>query len=168
MVKHYTENNSPQFPALLSVKERIPDLVKEIGIADMGKLLMAEIAKFINCYTIIRPMNPDQIAQCAYAIISSSEEDYLSLQDLVLFFEGAKQGKYGRVLDHIDQHVIFEMLEVYRQSRHVAYLNLKDEKETQFKANYLPRLSEEKEPEDIRKTMVEYYKSQNQEEKKSA
>lgn len=162
LIKHYTEYNRPKFSELLKIKERLPDLVKLVGMAEMGKILMAEITKFINCYTIIRPMNADQIAECAFALISTSEEDQLSLQDLILFFEGAKQGKYGRVLDHIDQHVIFEMLEQYREERHRQFLNLKDERDTQLKAcGDISRSSDDKEQSenDIRKTIVEYYKS---------
>ena len=162
LVKFYSEGNRPNFTELLKVKDRLPELSKVVGVANMGKILMAEITKFVQCYTVVRPMNADQIAECAFALISSSEEDYLSLQDLILFFDGAKQGKYGRVLDHIDQHVIFEMLEVYREERHQRYMNIKDEKDTQHKsAGFNDRSSDDKEQaeQDIRKAVVEYYKS---------
>lgn len=163
LVKHFTQNNLPVFEKLLSVKDRIPELSEKIGVADMGKIIMAEITKFINCYTIVRPMNADQIAQCAFAIISTSEEDKLSLEDLVLFFEGAKQGKYGRVLDHIDQHVIFEMLEQYRESRHFTYLRIKEEQDIKFKSiggGYRSSDDKKEAEQDIRKVTVEYYKQQ--------
>ncbi len=136
MVKHYSENNAPKYDFLLKipVEDRLPELAKKIGVSEMGKILMAEITKFQNCYNVIRPMNADQIAQCAYSIIQSAEEDFLSLEDLVLFFEGSKQGKYGKVYDRLDQQIIFEMLEVYRESRHRAYITIKEEKEAQYKA----------------------------------
>jgi len=166
LVKHYTTSNLPNFTELLKTPDRIPCLANTLGMAELGKILMAEITKFVNCYTIVRPMSADQIAQCAYAIIATSEEDYLSLQDLVLFFEGAKQGKYGRVLDHIDQHVIFEMLDQYREQRHRAYLNIKIEKEGQYKTSLTAtgRTSDERidQETDIRKEMVKYYGEQVQ------
>jgi hypothetical protein len=161
MVQHYSERNYPKFTELLKIRERIPDLVKSVGTSDMGKIIMVEITKFINCYTVVRPMNADQIAQCAFALISTSEEDNLSLQDLVVFFEGAKQGKYGRVLDHIDQHTIFEMLEQYRNERHRQYLHIKEENDVQFKGlGDRNRTSDEYEAKevDVRKHMVDYYK----------
>lgn len=160
MVKHFTERNEPKYGELLKIKERLPDLVASVGVADIGKILMAEITKFVESYTIVRPMSADQIAQCAFAIISTSEEDMLSMQDLVLFFEGAKQGKYGRVLDHIDQHVIFEMLDKYREARHHIYLNLKEERDIQFKGlGPSDRSSDEFEDKenDIRAEMVRHY-----------
>jgi hypothetical protein len=138
MVKHFTVANQPAFPALLRVKERIPDLVETVGIKTMAALVMAEVTKFQNSYTVVRPMNATQIADCALALITTADEDRLSLNDLVIFFEGAKQGKYGRVLDHIDQHVIFEMLEAYRQERHIAMLRHREEQDAKYKPAYDP------------------------------
>lgn len=139
----------------------MPDLVASVGMETMAMLITAELTKFIESYTVVRPMNADQIVECAFSILSSSEEDKLSLQDLILFFEGAKQGKYGRILDHIDQHVIFEMMEIYRQERHIKYLNIKDEQHTMFKSigdNKRSSDDNEKEEMDIRSAVVDYYK----------
>lgn len=161
LVKHYTQGNNPKFDELLKVKDRIPDLVKAAGPAHIGKLLMVELTKFVQSYTVVRPMNEDQIAECSYALLSTSEEDYLSLQDLIIFFEGAKQGKYGRVLDHIDQHIIFEMLEQYRQQRHITSLRIKEEQNVSFKGfGNNNRTSDERvdAESDIRDVMVDYYK----------
>ena len=134
MIKFYSERNAPNFTELLKVGERIEDLVPLIGFEDLGKLIMVEVMKFVKCYNVVRNMTADQAAECAKAIIYTSEEDNLSLQDVVMFFEGAKQGKYGRVLDHLDQHVIFEMFEKYRQERYNVFRAWKDSKEVQNKA----------------------------------
>jgi hypothetical protein len=135
MVKYYSESNSPKFEALLKipVSDRLPELTKKLGIKDMGKILMAEITKFQNCYNVVRPMNPDQIAQCAYSLIQTAEEDYLSLEDVILFLEGAKQGKYGKVYDRLDQQIIFEMMEQYRDERHRTFMRFKEEQHAQNK-----------------------------------
>lgn len=159
MIKHYTEYNRPKFDELLKVKERLPDIVKAAGASKIGELLMAEITKFVQAYTVVRPMNNDQIAECAFALISTSDEDRLSLQDIIVFFDGAKQGKYGRVLDHIDQHVIFEMLEMYREERHRQFKNIEYEKSIHFKGmGDTNRTSDELEDVDIRKEVINYYK----------
>lgn len=70
----------------------------------------------------------------AAAIIDSAHEDQLAIEDLLLFFDGAMKNQYGRVLDHLDQHVVFEMFEKYRHERHMAYMNIRDEQEAQYKA----------------------------------
>lgn len=168
LIKSLSINNRPNFEELLKVPDRIPELTKVIDVSDLGKIIMAELTKFVNSYNVVRPMNAEQIAQCAFAIISTSEEDRLSLQDLIVFFDGAAQGKYGRVLDHIDQHVIFEMMEVYREERHQKYLAIKDTIHTQNKAaGYNERFSDAREDAefDIRKGVVDYYKNKFQEDK---
>lgn len=101
----------------------------------MGKILMTEITKFQLCYNVIRPMSADQIAQCAFSLIQSAKEDWLSLEDIIIFFEGAKQGKYGRILDRLDQQTIFQMLEEYRNDRHRTYHEMKYEFEAQCKTS---------------------------------
>ena len=168
MIKHYTQANEPKYGELLKIKERLPDIVKAAGPSEIGKILMAELTKFVRSYTVVRPMNEDQIAECSYALLSTSEEDWLSLQDLIIFFDGAKQGKYGRVLDHIDQHIIFEMLEQYRQHRHITRLRIKEEQDTQFKGfGNNNRTSDERvdAESDIRDVMVDYFKKSVEENK---
>jgi len=78
-------------------------------------------------------MSADQIAQCAIALIQSAKEDWLALEDLVIFFEGAKQGKYGKIMDRLDQQTIFIMLEQYRSDRHRTYHEYRYEFEAQCK-----------------------------------
>jgi hypothetical protein len=136
MLTYFSKANTPDYSKLMSipVTDRVPELSKKMGVENMGKIIMAEVTKFQNCFNVIRPMNAFQIAECAYAIIQSAEEDYLSLEDLILFFAGAKQSKYGKVYDRLDQQVIFEMLEVYRQERHATYLAMKEEQHSNHKS----------------------------------
>jgi hypothetical protein len=42
--------------------------------------------------------------------------------------------KYGKVYDRMDMPTFFEMLEKYREERHLAFMNGKDEAHAQFKA----------------------------------
>lgn len=163
MVKYYTKNNLPDYIKILQVPERIPELTNKLGMEVIGKIITAELTKFVQSFTVVRPMNEDQIISCAFAIISTSEEDNLGLQDLIIFFEGAKQGKYGRILDHIDQHVIFEMMEIYRQSRHDAVLNIREEQHTKHKSDGVSERSSENNSDEIlsmRSAMTEYYKKE--------
>lgn len=165
MVKHFTQANAPDYNKLLQVKERIPDLVTTIGLETMVALVMAEVTRFQNSYTVVRPMSAVQIADCAMALISTSDEDRLSLNDLVIFFEGAKQGKYGRVLDHIDQHVIFEMLEIYRQERHLTVIRHRDDEIAKHKPGYdFDRKSKSTDEDEIRiqKVIWEYQEKNKQ------
>lgn len=92
------------------------------------------LTDFCNYYNVIRPMTAEQIVDCAFEIINSSSEDYLSIEDFTIFFQGAKNGKYGKIYDRLDQQTIFDLLEVYRQERHEKYHKIKEEKESNYKA----------------------------------
>lgn len=116
----------------IPVPDRIPGLVAIYGSEKIHATLVVMLTDFCNYYNVIRPMSSDQIVLCAFEMISTSVEDYLSIEDMALFFHGAKQGKYGRVLDHLDQHVIFEMLENYRQLRHTEYHSIKENKHLEY------------------------------------
>lgn len=72
-------------------------------------------------------MSDDQIVETAYELIMTTEEDQLSIEDYVLFFKGAKEGKYGIIRDRMDQQTIFTMLEEYRQQRHIEFKKIKEE-----------------------------------------
>lgn len=79
-------------------------------------------------------MSADQIIECANDMVMTTEEDQLSIEDFVLFFKGAKEGKYGKILDRMDQQTVFALLEEYRQERHRQYLRIKEEKHLALKA----------------------------------
>lgn len=79
-------------------------------------------------------MTADQIVECAHDMVMTTEEDQLSIEDYVLFFKGAKEGKYGKILDRMDQQTVFAMLEEYRQERHRQFVRIKEEKETAYKS----------------------------------
>jgi hypothetical protein len=138
-LKRYQLAGTIQFDLILSIplSDRLPGLVKQYGDKKIHILLVAMLTDFCNYFNVVRQMNSDQIVQCAYELIITAEEDQLSIEDLALFFQGAKQGKYNthntKIFDHIDQALIFELLEVYRQQRHEQYFRIKEEKESQYK-----------------------------------
>lgn len=118
----------------IPVKDRLPGLVEQYGAKRIHQLLVVLLTEFCNTFNVIRPMSANQIVSCASEILNTSNEDYLSMEDLTIFFQGAKTGKYGKVYDRLDQQMIFEMLEIYRQERHEQYQNIKDEQHVNLKA----------------------------------
>lgn len=78
-------------------------------------------------------MTAEQIFECSRDLVMTTEEDQLSIEDYVLFFKGAKEGKYGKILDRMDCQTVFSMLEVYRSERHCKLVSIKDEQSSQFK-----------------------------------
>ena len=129
-MNNYKINGQVSLKKVLEIPEdgRIPTLIKNFGIEKVHAVIVARLTLFVNNYNVVRPMNATQIVTTAAAIIDSAHEDHLAVEDLLLFFDGAMKNYYGRILDHIDQHVIFEMFEKYRQQRHEAFIEIIDEK----------------------------------------
>lgn len=119
---------SVQFDKILSISlhGRIPNLTHVYGFENIHKLVGAMLTAFNESLNLIRPMSPDQIFDCSHDLVMTTQEDQLSVEDFVLFFKGAKEGKYGRILDRLDSQTIFAMLEEYREQRHQQYMRIKE------------------------------------------
>lgn len=118
----------------ISMHSRIPNLTHVYGTEMIHKILAALLTSFQNDLNLIRPMSAEQIESCSLELVMTTEEDQLSIEDYVLFFKGAKEGKYGRILDRMDQQTIFTLLEEYRQQRHIAKIRIKENKDLELKA----------------------------------
>ena len=118
----------------ISHEERIPQLIKqEDGRAKVSAAIMASLISAFSNLNIKSPMNEDQIFELAEAIIDSSHEDYLSIEDLLLFLRELIMGKLGKMKDKMDMPTFFEYLEVYRQKRWETLQHIRDEQHTQIK-----------------------------------
>lgn len=118
----------------IPLSSRIPNLTHVYGLEMMHKILAALLTAFQNDLNLIRPMTAEQIESCSLDLVMTTEEDLLSIEDYVLFFKGAKEGKYGKILDRMDHQTVFALLEEYRQQRHLEYLKIKESKHLELKA----------------------------------
>lgn len=136
-LQQYAKKDKPDFEFLLSIPltERIPGLIGEYGLKRMHKLLKLILQEF--CYSIALPkskkLTETKMAVCACDLILVADEDQLSLEDLIVFFELAKRGVYGKFKGMLTHFSIIQKLEVYRQERYDAYLELKAQKQTEQK-----------------------------------
>jgi hypothetical protein len=106
-LQQYIKKEKPDFELLLSIPltERIPGLIKEYGLKRMHKLIKLILQEF--CYSIALPkskkLTETKISACACDLILVAEEDQLSLEDLIVFFELAKKGTYGKAQKETEQ-----------------------------------------------------------------
>ena len=119
---------------LVPVSERLPALSKLYGVEKISGILSLAITKALNNFNLRVGMNPQQILNLAYELINDAEQDQLAIQDILLFLDGMVKFKYGKVYDRMDMPTFFEMLEKYREERHQAFMNGKEEAHAQFKA----------------------------------
>lgn len=145
---------------------RIPNLTHVYGFEKLHEVMIVLLTAFNNSLNLIRPMNSEQIVSCAHDMVMTTEEDQLSVEDYGLFFKGAREGIYGRILDRLDQQSLFLMLEQYRQQRHEKYQEARYEQQINYKS--LPineRLADmfPQEKDQHHSAMVDYLKSKKAE-----
>ena len=125
---------TPNYPAVFSipVNQRIPVLAAQdftrINLVIIGALTMA-----FEAMNLKRGMNEFQILNLAEEIIDTSSEDNLSLEDLMLFLQNLVRGKYKLSYESFDIPKFMELFEMYRQERHKAILDLRENEHLQFK-----------------------------------
>ena len=131
------ENEEVDYEKLLSIptNNRIPGLLTEYGKKRMHKLIKMILSEF--CYAVPLPkskkLTDTKISVCACDLMIAAFEDHLSLEDFILFFERAKQGKYGPFKKLLTHYSIMEKLEQYRQQRYEVYIKIKAAKEAELK-----------------------------------
>jgi hypothetical protein len=136
-VQQYSTANGANFEALLSIplSERIPGLVNEYGLKRMHRLIKMVLTEF--CYSIALPkskkLTETKISVAACDLILAADEDQLSMEDLIVFFELAKNGKYGKFKGLVTHHGIMEKLEQFRQERYETYARIKEQKEAEVR-----------------------------------
>lgn len=148
-IKQFVEEDNVRFDGLLSIPlvERIPGLINNYGLKRAHRLIKLVLQEF--CYSIPLPksakLSDTKIAACACDLILAAHEDQLSLEDFVVFFERAKEGKYGKFKGMVTHFSVMQKLEQYRQERSAAYYKLKDEEEARLKRmNDIPRIGDVK------------------------
>ncbi|HEU4633817.1 MAG TPA: hypothetical protein VFS22_07530 [Flavisolibacter sp.] len=136
-LQQYVQQDKPLFELLLSIPltERIPGLIREYGLKRMHKLIKLILQEF--CYSVALPkskkLTETRISACACDLILAAEEDQLSLEDLIVFFELAKKGAYGKFKGMLTHYSVMQMLEGFQQDRFNAYVEMKIRKEAEQK-----------------------------------
>ena len=138
VMQQYERQGAVQFDLLFSVPqtERIPALTAEYGIKRMYKLIVTLLREF--CISIPLPktkkLNDTRISVCACDLMISADEENLSMEDIILFFERTKRGQYGAIKKFLTHQLIKQKLEMYLKERDEALLSIRAQKEIEMKA----------------------------------
>src|ERR1700748_2459317 len=93
----------------------------------------AAIQLAMESLNLSQGLTTNQIFDLVDNIIDSSTEDYLGLEDVILFLQKLARGEAGKLYKHIDIASFMEMFEKYRQERHLEYIRTKEEHHSQYK-----------------------------------
>lgn len=95
VMQQYEKEEAIQFDRLysISLQDRIPTLTEEYGKKRMHKLLLTLLKEF--CISVPLPkskkLNDTRVSVCACDLMISAEEEVLSMEDFILFFERRKK-----------------------------------------------------------------------------
>lgn len=135
-----TITGAVNFPAVLSISpdQRLPQLVVTEGYEKIHGLVCAAIQLSMESLNLTLPLTAAQVVDLADAILDTSNEDQLALEDLVLFLQKLVRGEMGTLYNQMDIAKFLELFEIYRQDRHKALLDFREEAHAQFKALPVP------------------------------
>ena len=160
----YKEKGEPNHLSVMQnipKDQRLPQIAKIYGNDKIATVLGKQITRTLLNFNLRVGMNTEQIYDLSLALIETAEEDNLAIEDIMLFLDGLPKFKYGKVYDRMDMPTFFEMLEVYREQRHQAYVNANEEAHAQFKSmGDTNRMSNDTDKEANRNAMNEYLKNQ--------
>ncbi|RYZ15825.1 MAG: hypothetical protein EOO16_26840 [Chitinophagaceae bacterium] len=119
----------------LPVEDRIPGLITRYGKKTAHRLLLMMLREFIATMNLPAYKRPTEtrVSVAACEIMISAHEDYLGLEDIILFLQRARAGYYGPIKTLVNMQLLLQLLDKYRQERHSAYLKLKDQQQAQYK-----------------------------------
>ena len=156
----YKERGEPNHLAVMQnipKDQRLPQIAKMYGTDKIATVLGKQITKTLLNFNLRVGMNSEQIYDLSLALIETAEEDNLAVEDIMLFLDGLPKFKYGKVYDRMDMPTFFEMLEVYREQRHQAFINAREEQHAQFKSmGDSNRMSTDTDKEANRNAMKQY------------
>lgn len=136
-LQQYSTANGANFEALLSIplSERIPSLISEYGLKRMHRLIKLVLSEF--CSSIALPkskkLTETKTSVVACDLILVADEDQLSVEDMIVFFELVKNGKYEKFKSLLTHYAIMEKLEQFRQERYQTYVRIKEQKEAEVR-----------------------------------
>jgi hypothetical protein len=162
-MSRYKEKGEPNHISVIQNiprDQRLPQIAKIYGNDKIATVLGKQITRTLMNFNLRVGMNTEQIYDLSLAIIETAEEDNLAIEDIMLFLDGLPKFKYGKVYDRMDMPTFFEMLEKYREERHKAFVNAKEEAHAQFKAmGDSNRTSQDIDKEANRNAMLNYLKT---------
>jgi len=145
--QQYQHGNEVNFEAILSIplEDRIPGLIEKFGKKTMHRLLVMIIREFFNSLVLTKAkkLTETKISVTACELMLSSAEDFLTLEDVILFLQRARAGNYGVIKNLSSPVVFFNLLEQYRQERHEAYKKIEAAKEEALKESPMVRMAPE-------------------------
>lgn len=129
-------NGATNYVEVLKIphQDRIQGLISNIGFETTHRLMGAAITVAMEGLNLSKPLTPDQIIDLVDAIIDSSVEDQLALEDLILFLQKMVKGDYEDTNSRMDIPIFMRLFEKHRQPRYKTQKNYDYEQHVYYKS----------------------------------
>lgn len=119
-------NGSINIPKVVEDGMPLVVMKNKFGLDNTAKIVAVLLTKFIKSFNVSKNMTEEQITDYAFTLVEenisgSYENPSLRIDDLMVFFETAKLGRYGRPFDYIDSALIESWLDNYWEERSRKY-----------------------------------------------
>lgn len=131
--QQFTTGDQIRFDLLdnIAAEDRIPALMTDFGVKRMHHMLLMMVKAF--CFSLpitkAKKLTDTRMSAVACDIMVAAQEDHLALEDVMLFFQAAKGGKYGPIRSLAYHYQFMSLFEQYRKERRVALQQLHGQKE---------------------------------------
>src|ERR1700689_5005817 len=97
--KNKFKNGAVDFTSVLRIpfNDRIANLVETDGYEKIHKMIGAAIQIAMENLNLSKPLNAEQIFELTDTLIESSGEDYLGIEDVLLFLQKLVRGETGNL-----------------------------------------------------------------------
>lgn len=129
-------NGAVNFPAIFSgvpTSERIPMLAQK-NFMEISMLITGALTVAFESMNFKKPPTASQICDITDAIVDSSAEDNLSMEDLMLFLQNMIRGEYKMSYESIDVPRFMAVFEFFRQIRFEEMIKIRDYGHEQYKS----------------------------------
>jgi hypothetical protein len=118
----------------IPMDQRIPELTKTPE--GRKKVSIAIASSMLSAFQHIdsAKMSAATIKEIAEGVIDSSNEDQLSIEDVLLFLKDLLMGKYGKIRGALDMPGFFEIFERYRDERYQTLKKIRWEEHLTYKS----------------------------------
>ncbi|TCJ11987.1 hypothetical protein EPD60_15625 [Flaviaesturariibacter flavus] len=137
VVQQYQQGHDVLWDKVLSLpfEDRIPGLMERYGKKTMHKLLLMILKEFVGQMNLAAYKRPTEtrVSVAACELMLTAHEDFLGIEDIILFLQRARAGYYGPIKTLVNMNLLLIQLDRYRQERHEAYMKLKEKREAEYK-----------------------------------
>lgn len=165
VLNEYKEpNGAVCFEKVLAIESagRLPMLAKT-DYAEVFASITAGLTLSFEAMNLTRSINDNQIIELTQTVLDTSNEDNLSLEDLMLFLQKLTRGEYGKLYESMDIPKFMEFFEKYREERFQALREIQYGQSVQHKAlpinDRLIEMFPDEEKGKHREALMDYLKS---------